>query len=285
MANFINYMPAFNIAAPMSHIIPYTTCLLEPVAGIFAHTGGSVIVAPPTMGQLFPSPVGDRGLASGTTTSGEAEGQNPDNIPTSPNAMDDEYEAGITIDTGKWTARLVTNLTTAIVKGALKLTLPSTGGTVVEGYTQNIPASGNCGFVVKRIFEGTNNNYNAITTFIEKGTGGSRKTINFPMGWNGGARCGLDRHSTDSDTFSATITSLASLDEHRIRMPFWVWIDYVGTNINFYYSWNGRGWVLLATEAEATWLGGRADRIGIGMQSGNAGTTPSGFFEYFRRVS
>lgn len=50
MANYLNYMPAFNLAAPMSTLIPYTWNLLEPLAGVFGEQ-----IPNPIYGQLFPS--------------------------------------------------------------------------------------------------------------------------------------------------------------------------------------------------------------------------------------
>jgi hypothetical protein len=96
----------------------------------------------------------------------------------------------------------------------------------------------------------------------------------------------VDRLSTDSDTFSATIGSFSGLSEGLIRLPQYARVRYVGTNLHFEISFNGWHYKTLATEAEATWLGGRAERIGIAaLNANNTNGDMKAFFEWFRRTA
>lgn len=215
------------------------------------------------------------------------ESVNPDVPPVSPNAMDDEFTSGSSINLSLWSPRFgaVTGLTNSVSNGRLILTLPQTAATIMQGYYQNMPA-GDCAFVIKRFFGQGYFNYHNADIFLERSTGASRKTLIWAVGWNGGPNQNIARHSTDSDTFASPGATASGISYSEIHTPLWYRVRYSGTNVIFEQSYNGISWNTLLTEAEATHLGGRVDRIGIGMTNGDASHGDAvGYFDYFRRTA
>lgn len=218
-------------------------------------------------------------------------GLNLDAAPASPNAADDEFSVGSSIDTAgtrfsgatAWTARAANvAVTNALTSGELVLTRAQTTSTVYEGYTQPMPASGDCTYRAKLIHQGKAVNFHRVGMTIERGTGASLKTL--VLYNSNGTAIVLDRVSTASDSFN---TTYASLGTGAFGLPIYVEMQYSGTNLIFRYLATGMDrWYTLFTEPQATWLGGRADRIGLVVLNGNnTNGNMVGYVPWFRRVA
>lgn len=215
-------------------------------------------------------------------------------------AANDNFTAAAVLDTAgnrfsgatPWSGRLATTITNAQANAVLSLTLPQTASTVWQGYTQPLPASGNCIYRTMAHWDGhpTHQDLHSIGVVVEKGTGAARKTLIFVFGFNAavGSECvRVDRYSTDADTFSTSPYSNSAPTYDTILAPWCVEIEYNSTNILFKYAmFNFAPMRTVLTEAEASWLGGRADRIGLVVLSGAAaGGNMRGHFLGFWRTA
>jgi hypothetical protein len=71
----------------------------------------------------------------------------PDEPPTSPNAMDDEFNSGTSVDLGKWTAQNWSASTWGVDHGVLRIIAPNEGNNRLRGIEQ--PISGDWKFRCK----------------------------------------------------------------------------------------------------------------------------------------
>jgi hypothetical protein len=211
-----------------------------------------------------------------------------DRPPVTRNVADDEFDTGSSIDTAgtrrsgatAWTARDITGLTNAVSGGILTLTRAATSATIYEGYTQPFPGSGNPKYRTKYYFGGYNQNYNRHGLALERGSGSSRRVVHMFVSQNGALS--VERVSGTADTWNSSPSATPSLDP---LFPYWLEIEYSGTNFILRHYRNQDRPLVLWTEAESTWLGGRADRIAILMMNGNGSGAMQSDVDWFRRVA
>lgn len=214
-----------------------------------------------------------------------------DVAPGSPNAADDEFDTGSSIDTAgtrrsgatAWTGRNVSTLANSVSGGELIIWLPATTSSIYEGYSQPLPGSGDCTYQAKLVRGGRPVNYHRIGLLVDRGSGGSLKTVVMYCGITSPGTVCVDRLSTSSDTYSSTMATVGASS----ILPVWAQVQYSGTDIIFSMALPGCDrWYPVWTEPQATWLGGRADRIAIVLLTAdNSDGTNTNYVPWFRRTA
>jgi hypothetical protein len=230
-----------------------------------------------------------------TTISGGGGGSSapltPDTLPSSADAMDDEFDSGSTINTSLWTAVNATNLTDSIVQGALVLSIAGANAAVQQrGYVQTLPVAASWTFETKVMADGDvdTSSFEAGLWLRESGTG---KLLSLHVGYSGGPLIWTSRW-TAPGTFGATINTFdptaspANAGLSPIRRAWYLRVSLSGSNYLCQYSPNGWVWTTLSTVALTTPFTTAADQVGIKCYNDAAGnSTPYGVFEHFRRIS
>lgn len=221
-----------------------------------------------------------------------------DTPPGSPDAADDEFDTGSSIDTTgarrtgatAWTGRAVSTITNSVANDELTLTVAQNTSAVYQGYTQPLPASGDCRYRTKMIWSGTKaTNFHRVGLTIERGTGGSLKThilhISSPNTVTN-PPIAIDNLSGGSDSYSATPRSYEGLGIN-VLAPIYLDFEYSGADMLFRFLVEGMDrFYLLITINEVSWLGGRADRIGIVLlNDNNSGGDMVAYVPWFRRIA
>lgn len=202
----------------------------------------------------------------------------PDIQPASPNAMDDEFSAG-SLD-GKWTAL---NQSTSsyrfqsssiILYGAdrttrlwgIYQTTPGGSWTVACKMTNNSKSIGT--------------SYAGAWLFVQR-SANSKITTAGLNGFNGAQQVFYVTRLTDANTLSAD--QLTTLGAGTRTLYVSLAYDSGTGNITWSYSMDGLDYVPVYTEAQATFLGGAPDRVGIGAMPYGAAHSVS--FDWFRRTA
>lgn len=206
----------------------------------------------------------------------------PDRSPSSPNAMDDEFE-GTTLD-AKWTiySDEPTNRSVTVDGGQLNLEYTSNAANSRRfvSVLQNVP-SGTWKFRTKMNIEGTLWTYIGGTVIVRKAS--SDKSHLF----------GLMKHGSWGDGLSAFYSRLtASTMNSEVDLlnyftqTLYMEVEYDGTNLIYRVSTTGVKYQTVFTEAVATHLGGAPEQIGLNLHPYNAAgyANPMVSFEWFRRV-
>lgn len=215
---------------------------------------------------------------------GTAANVTPDTHPASPNALDDEFESGTTINTSKWTAFALLTGTNAVAAGALKFLPALNGGTRNwGGYSQ--PAPGTAFTIVAKLagFNGSSNTLNGL--FFATASGASGHIVLF--GWNGTTL--IVQHLSNSTTFSSNaVVSGQTLTETLVGYPWtYLQIQYDGTNLNFAASLSGEpgSFVAIFSETAVSFLGGAPALIGLGSDNESSSVQSALYVDWFRRTA
>lgn len=215
----------------------------------------------------------------------------PDTLPSSADAMDDEFDSGSSIDTGKWTAVNATNVTNSVASGALILSIAGANAAAQQrGYVQTLPGGASWTFQTKVMADGDvdTSSFEVGLWLRESGTG---KLMNLNLGYSGGPLIWTSRW-TAPGTFGATINTFdptaapTNAGLSPIRRAWYLRLALSGSNYLCQYSSNGRVWTTLSTVAKTTPFTTAADQVGIKCYNDAAGnSTPYGVFEHFRRIA
>lgn len=196
----------------------------------------------------------------------------PDLPPVSPNAMDDEFNAG-TLD-AKWTSRnFSTTTTTFPIASWIALTPPANSGDNMRILTQTAPAAQNYSILAKCSLTGARTNFDLSGIIFDNGTGF------YILGFEYPSQKIKAQRWTNVTTFSAElVTSPDFFNTHA-----WFKADYnlATTEFTFWYSSNGIGFQKLLTFTDTLTV----TAVGLYvMESNNTGITV-GYCDYFRRVA
>lgn len=243
-------------------------------------------------------PVGTNGqilIADSTQTLGVKWGTNtntlpgwlsnsPDNYPSSPNALDDEFTTSATLPGGgsaKWTWRNQASATVGQLEDAIQLLAPALTGDSLGCLEQNAP-SNPWEFTTKvtpQIKNGVP--VNAVVGLYALDTSDSNKMVltayQFVGSGDGGNACQMYFNSpTSYHSVSNAIQYFYGAIYLKLKDD--------GTNFTFSYSREGRFFNTLATLSRTAWLAGSADKVGICCSSEQNTYSVSGVFEWFRRT-
>jgi hypothetical protein len=250
----------------------------------FTGTPAAPTAAPGTnTTQIATTAFVEAAVAAGGGGSGTAP-LTPDSEPASPNAMDDEFDTGSTIDTGLWTANNATNLTNSVTGGALLLSITGANASVNQrGHYQALPGGASWEFETKVTVLGDadSNSFEAGIWLLESATG---KILSLHVGWSAGPLIWTSRW-TNVTTFGATINTVTPAVT-PVQNPYYLRVELNGANYICKYSKTGHVWTTLSTVALTTPFTTAADRIGVKLYNDAAGNASAyGMFEHFRRIA
>lgn len=208
---------------------------------------------------------------------------NADTHPLSPNAQDDEFESGSSIDTGKWTA-FNTGATTSVSQGSLVLGPDLTGSRKINGYGQAVTGTWEytCSFSLANWSTNT-----LVGMFLGASSGTAGNIIIFGVN---GANLVVQR-LTDATTFSANvllstgiIPALGSPASNTVKC--YMRITYDGTTLRFYLSNTGidGSFVQVYSETSAAFLG-TPTTINLGGDNQSGSVQSVGVYDWFRKTA
>jgi hypothetical protein len=221
------------------------------------------------------------GAASGSGGYGGAINITADVHPAIPTIYDDEFEFGSAIDTSgsrftganSWTAFNATGYSTVVAQGSLVLTSPTSGSSLVGGYSQ--PISGSTWSYTAKVSMRSLATGTTVSggLFIATASGTSGKIINFFM--TSAAADGIAvQHLTNATTLSTNALLTGTLPVMGgAWIPFYMQISYDGTNLHYGFSSTGiaGSFVPVFSELPATFMGGVPTVVGVaqGSQTGS----------------
>lgn len=206
----------------------------------------------------------------------------PDRPPTTPNAMDDEFD-GVSLD-AKWTVynpASITAPTTAFGSSWFTTIFP-----VVQvrgyGYTQPAPA-GNWRVRAKLAFDGVTGPYFSIGLGARRAVSG-KAYVGGAMFHTTQPMLAIIVRYTEPNTYNS------EFDGYQTKtMVFYLEMEYDGTNLIWRYSTTGSYYSEFYREAVATHLGGAASDIGILAHPWNNSSSSDDHMvmsvDWFRRVA
>jgi plastocyanin len=227
----------------------------------------------------------------GDSSSGGDGNITPDTHPASPNAADDEFEYGSSIDTTgarftgatAWASANLGSVSNSVTRGSLALTLPTEATGQFRGYEQTV-SGGSWRYECKLSHALSLGANTALQGFgiRENGTG---KMLQFYRVYTGGLMQFSVSSWTSFSAFSATLAGGNISDLFSFAGWLYVAIDYDGTDYRFETSENGVVWLRHASAAKATYFTTAADRVMVSLFNGNSGQTANGAWDWVRRVS
>jgi len=200
----------------------------------------------------------------------------PDNPPTSPDAMDDEFD-GASLD-AKWTQiNYVDETTEAIVHSRYFLTDAARSDPQICGIEQAI--SGN--FIVRAKFEieSPTSDYNGVGIGMKNSANGRYEWLGIIHYSSYGYLSPTRFYLSDATTYEGE----ESIDAWAIRSAFYLEIENDGTNLYSRISTSGHNFFLMQTIAIADYLGAAPTDIGIFMYREDAALAIS--CDWFRRMA
>lgn len=205
--------------------------------------------------------------------------ENPiDTPPASPDAMDDEFDAG-TMD-AKWTLSAPSGTPTVTFSdGLCHFTPYATASYDVQAMWQLLPGSGDWGFTLAlEDFDGIGYQYNVAGMLaLSEGTSGTGyQGIYIGAGTWGGGGVSINTFNSWSSWSSAIVTPNGD------GIPKYLRVAKVGSNYNFSVSTTGYAFV----QAYTTTLGYTPGRILIGSKTENGSASPAtANFKWFRKTA
>lgn len=207
----------------------------------------------------------------------------PDNSPASPNALDDEFNAGSL--SGSWTWANQGSCTTAESSGFLGITCPSNGGSHNIRYIWKTPPATPWAFVIKLTHNGSTSlgflftgliaiesaTNKSVTTAFDNNNGGS------PAFGVGG--CAWTNLTTRNDCGGATESNGPSLNNFN---TVYLKVSDDGTTITSAWSIDGANYQTISTHTVATFFTSAPDRIGVFMNPFSQASVTG--VDYFRRT-
>lgn len=239
-----------------------------------------------TPGELRVDATGGGGSGSNVT---------PDTHPTSPDAADDDFEDGSTIDTAgtrrsgatAWAWRNQGGATANLVAGSLILFAPASAGTN-HRIVEQVAPSGAWKYRAKVRINAADVNFAASGLVLLNSSNG--RLVVWGVNRNGGTLLYALRY-TDPTTFSAAIaTPISYTAESLIRASptLYLEVESSGTVLTFRYSYDGITFnAYSGTETISAFLtasGGALDRIGLDMDGENSNDAYL-IVDWFRKVA
>lgn len=218
----------------------------------------------------------------------------PDTHPGTPNAADDEFETGATVDTGgarrsgatAWAWRNQGSATAVPTSGALVLKAPASASTSFRIVEQAI--AGTWKFRAKMRFYSVDTNFAAAGILCANSSNG--RTLYWGFNRSSGNRLEGFRLTT-ATSFSASVTSGAvtftAETVAKANQPLYFELESDGTSVFLRISYGGFLFDLIATETISAFLtasGGSLDRIGLGANSENSNDVYA-VVDWFRRIA
>lgn len=199
----------------------------------------------------------------------------PDTPPTSPNAMNDEFNS-VTLD-AKWTLRGSGAWTMNNANGFL-LFQQSAVNERIKGADQ--PISGlSWRFRTHCYMNSGALNFNGVGLYVRNSVNGKVDFYGMMHNSNFGYFAPVAWHFTDMDTHS--ISTNANL--WFMSMHWYLEIEYNGTNFYFRHSADGYNYYTIFTYPQASWLAGTPTEVGVGVH--HYGPALNASFSWFRRMA
>lgn len=239
--------------------------------------GSNVSISTATGGQVVISASGGGGGGSANV--------NADTHPSSPDAADDEFETGSSIDGSKWTAFSLSTGSAVVAQGALIFKPALTNSRNVGGYTQ--PVSGSWGYTCKLAVSSFTND-GAGGMFVATSSGASGNILLFGLGGFGVTT--LVQRLSNASTFSANQVATGQWAHFATpalqTVPLYLRITYDGTTLRFLMSSAGveGSFNEVYSETSAAFLGTPA-LIGLGYDNHVVGTQTVLVCDWFRKTS
>lgn len=206
--------------------------------------------------------------------------RSPDDIPDTPNALDDEFEIDGAID-AKWSWVNQLTSTAANDKGCLVMTVPATGsGAPSWSFIQQAIASGDFTVIAKIAPGFKAANFLVVGITLTSSTG---QLLVLELGFGGAAVAEHYQLYKGKNTNPTTFSSSA-LQRDNLVGPAYLRVSRVSTTLNFYFSHDGLTWILLVSESETAFLTGGVSNVGLGG-SGQHATLPAIMSVAYFRVS
>jgi hypothetical protein len=233
------------------------------------------------------------GAGATTTVTIPSNGTNPDTLPATANAADDEFDGGALDTAGTrfsgataWAWRNQGGATWTQDSGYGILTgVGQTGSNlrIVEQVVGAGPWKYRC--LLRSVKVASASNFSLAGMCVVNN--GSGKVLGIYKGYNGGVAIAADKW-TNVTTYSTALFAAVDLNAAHIRHsmsdPIWLEIETSGTNLIFRYSIDGVVWSTGATEALATFISS-VDRIGLIAHNDTNSNQPIGVYGWWRRVA
>lgn len=225
-----------------------------------------------------------------SSSSGSSENVTPSTHPASPNAADDEFE-GAALDTAgtrrsgatAWATRNPGAATFNLAQGALIITAPSSAGINLRMAEQAIPSGAwryRC--KVQPLIPQTN--FARAGMFVCRSA--ASKALEIATAYSSGAKIEANSWNITGPYIGAIGSSVGLPGDQYL--PFHFEIEYDGSSI-YTFRWSKSGYdgtfTTTGTQAQATNLGGAADKIGVYVNTESSAGIAIGIFDWFRRMA
>lgn len=225
------------------------------------------------------------------TGGGGGGNETPDSHPASPDDADDEFEYGTNIDTTgarragatPWAWRNQGGATDTIDKGALIILAPDSAGIAMRMIEQDAPA-GAYRYRCKLTHWLPAINYTRAGLFVLRTA--SSKLLAVDTAYSTGFQHQANSWNINGPYIGAIGSTTPFIGDAYDKV--YLEIEYDGSSIyTFRFSKTGHEgtWTTIGTEAQATNLGGAADKIGLYVNIENSAGAGSGIFDWFRRMA
>jgi hypothetical protein len=205
----------------------------------------------------------------------------PDSHPSLPDATDDEFE-GVVLDP-KWAWRNQGGATDTFANGSMVLTAPNSAGIAWRIIEQPVPA-GAWRFRVKVSAKLPQTNFCRAGLLVYRTT--SSKLLSIDSAYSSGQKIEANSWNVNGPYIGSIGSSLAFPGNQNY--PVYLEIEYDGSSV-YSFRWSIQGvdgtFTTIGTEAQATNLGGAADKIAIGVNTESSAGAALGIFDWFRRVA
>lgn len=225
----------------------------------------------------------------------------PDTHPTTPNAADDEFEFGTTMDTSgarrsgatSWSNFGTITGTWNLSQGSLFYQPVAISSNIYVGYTQPVPGSGAWAYTLRISTSNLTNNC-VLGLFLGTSSGASGRIVSFGINLISSNISLTIAHWTNNTTFSSTTSSTSNFTPAALvstigpgTFPLYLRLSYDGTNLKFLVSILGveGTYFQVYTETAASFIG-TITTIGVGGQQGAVVTNiPFMACDWFRRTT